>query len=104
YQLGHFAEATSLFRQYLDTYPGGRYTDAAHYALGWSFFRQGRYNEASAQFAIFVRDYRDSDESIPYRTDALLRLADSYYALKRYPEAIDFYQRIGEAGGDYALY
>src|SRR5690606_8711796 len=24
--------------------------------------------------------------------------------LKRYPEAIDFYQRIGEAGGDYALY
>ncbi len=104
YQLGQFSAATTLFREYLDVYPGGRYTDAAHYALGWSFFRQGRYREATAQFAIFVRDYRDSDESIPYRTDALLRLADSYYALKNYPQAIDFYQRIGDAGGDYALY
>ena len=79
--------------------------DAAHYALGWTHFKQGNYEAAISEFRQFLSQYRNVDEFVPYRNDALLRLADSYYALKRYPEAVQTYSRIGgEDGNDYALY
>lgn len=106
YQLEHFDEATRLFTRYLRTYPGGRHVDGAHYALGWTHFKQGQYSQAATEFNAFLESYRSSGgtEFVPYRTDALLRLADSYYALKRYPEAIRTYRQVTEQAGDYALY
>ena len=104
-QMGDYLRAAQLFQQYLRGYSGGKQADAAHYALGWTHFRQGSYEAAISEFQQFLRQYRDVNEFVPYRTDALLRLADSYYALKRYPEAIQTYSRIGgEDGDDYALY
>ncbi len=104
-QLGDLLRASQLFRQYLRGYSGGKQADAAHYALGWTHFKQGNFEAAINEFKQFLSQYRGVDEFVPYRNDALLRLADSYFALKRYPEAIQTYSRIGgEDGDDYALY
>ena len=104
YQLNNQERATRIFQQYLREFPGGRQVDAAYYALGWTFFRQRRYNDAITQFQHFLDEYRVPNDYVPYRTDALLRTADSYYAMKRYPEAIRIYSRVADEGGDYALY
>ncbi len=104
YQTNQYDRATRLFQQYLKDYPGGGNVDAAHYALGWTYFRRGDYGAAVGAFNTFLKDYRDDAGFVPYRTDAELRLADSYYALKRYPEAIRTYQRLADDGEDYALY
>lgn len=104
FQLGHLTRAGELFRQYQREVRGGRHIEASHYALGWVYFRQGRYDEAATSFRQFLDAYRDAGSEIPYHTDALLRLADSYYALKRYPEAIRMYREAAEQAGDYALY
>lgn len=104
YQQDDLGEAQTLFARYLSERPNGQYVDAAHYALGWTHFRRGDYRTAVLHFTTFLNAYRERSEDIPYRTDALLRLADSYYALKRYDDAIRTYQRVAEAGGDYALF
>ena len=103
YQLDQYDRATGLFRLYLRDYDDGPHVNAAHYALGWTYFKQRRYNEAIREFEIFVSRHRE-DAGVPYLTDARLRLADSYYALKRYNDAIRYYQRAADAGEDYALY
>lgn len=104
YQHGQLSEAEAGFERYLRDYPTGRYVEAAHYALAWVYFRQNRYQEAISSFRTFLDDYRGADDDVPYRSDAMLRLADSYYALKQYPQAIDAYQQVGLSGGDYAQY
>lgn len=104
FQLDRFPRAETLFERYLNTYPGAQHVEAATYALGWTYFRQGRYSEAIPQFTRFLQDYREESEAVPYRTDARLRLADSYFALKRYPEAVRVYGQLASDGDDYALY
>jgi TolA-binding protein len=105
HQLGDLNRAASLFRQYLRQNTSGKHVDATHYALGWTYFKQGNYQDAITEFRTFLREYREADGFVPYRTDAQLRLADSYYALKRYPEAIQAYQQVGgEDSDDYALF
>lgn len=104
YQQGDLAAAEEGFQQYLRETPTGRYVEAAHYALAWVYFRQNRYQQAISEFRTFLNDYRGTDDAVPYRSDAMLRLADSYYALKQYPRAIEAYQQVGLSGGDYAQY
>lgn len=105
YQLGRLDRAETLFRDYLRQFPNGALVEAAYYALGWIHFRQQRYEEAIQAFQQFLRAYRRTTEAIPYQLDAMLRLADSYYALKHYPEAIRYYRQAASEGeSDYALY
>ncbi|MEQ9103688.1 MAG: tetratricopeptide repeat protein [Rhodothermales bacterium] len=104
FQVDNFRRAETLFERYLNSYPGGRHVDAAHYALGWTYFRQGRYTEAIPEFQRFLNAYQETSETVPYRSDARLRLADSYFALKRYAEAVRVYGQMAADGDDYALY
>lgn len=104
FQIDNFGRAETLFERYLNSFPGDRHVDAAHYALGWTYFRQGRYAAAIPEFQRFLDAYRESAETVPYRSDARLRLADSYFALKRYPEAVRVYGQLAADGDDYALY
>ncbi|NBC17005.1 MAG: tetratricopeptide repeat protein, partial [Bacteroidetes bacterium] len=104
YQDGRLDAAEDGFEAYLEDHPTGRYVEAAHYALAWVYFRQNRYQEAISAFRTFLDDYRGADDAVPYRSDAMLRLADSHYALKQYPQAIEAYQQVGLSGGDYAQY
>jgi TolA-binding protein len=104
YQTGNLARAQSLFQQYLDEYPDGQHVGAARYALGWTAFKQQQYQNAARWFERFLSGTDQGSGDIPYRQDALLRLGDSYYALKRYPAAIRTYRRVEGSAADYALY
>lgn len=104
FQLANYGRAQELFTRYLRDFPRGTKVEAAHYALGWTYFKQNRYAQASQSFEQFLRLAREDQGSLPYRTDARLRLADSYYALRRYGEARRLYGEVAETGADYALY
>jgi len=104
YQSGAYARATSLFTQYLREFPDHRQVTAAHYALGWSYFRDRRYAGASLEFQQFLSQYHGDPGLELYARDARLRLADSYYAMKQYGEAVRAYGRVEGAERDYALF
>ncbi len=106
YQLDNLGRAEELFRQYIEEVPDGKHEAAAWYALGWTHFRRSQYERAADAFQTFLDRRRVSDEEgfVSYRNDALLRLADSYYALKQYANAIRTYRLVGDQGGDYAQY
>ena len=104
YQRSNFTRARQLFQRYLDEAPDGDHADGARYALAWTHFKQNRYGPAARLFRQFLDTYEAGSSSIPYRQDARLRLADAYYALKQYEDAIAVYRRVGGSGADYALY
>lgn len=104
YQTGNLGRAQSLFQQYLNEYPNGTHGAAARYALGWTAFKRQQYQNAARWFERFLAGTDQGSGDIPYRQDALLRLGDSYYALKRYPAAIRTYRRVEGDAADYALY
>ena len=104
YRQSNYARAQSLFRQYLEQNPEGTKAAGARYALAWTYFKQNQYEAAARQFQQFLDTYEGTDTDIPYEQDARLRLADSYYALKRYEDAVEAYRRVGGKGTDYALF
>lgn len=104
FQSGRLDRARQLLLRYTDRYPDGRHAAAAQYALGWTYFKQQRYEPAARAFQRFLQDYRGADAGIPYRQDARLRLADCYYAMKRYDDAVETYRRVDGEGADYALF
>lgn len=104
FQLGNLSRAQALFRDYLDTYPNGAHASGARYALGWTQFKQQQYQAAARNFERFLDTREAADGEVPYRQDALLRLADSYYAMKQYTAAVRTYRRVEGPGADYALY
>jgi len=104
FQRGDYAAAERLFTDYIADFPAGQHAEAAQYALGWTYFRQGQYAAAVPRFEQFLDSFRDETGTIPYRSDARLRLADSYFALKEYPAAVRVYGGMAAAGDDYALY
>jgi len=104
FQLENFGRAQTLFRRYLDEHPEGDHVAGAQYALAWTHFKQRRYQAAARLFRAFLDGDGAGTSSIPYRQDARLRLADSYYALNRYEDAVEVYRRIEGDGSDYALY
>jgi len=104
FQLEDFDQARNLFERYLRDFPGADQIDAAHYALGWTYFRQGRYADAIPRFESFLEAHRGIGDTVPYRSDARLRLADSHFALKQYPQAVRVYGQLAAEGDDYALF
>jgi len=104
YQMENWNEARTLFQRYLDTYPDAAQQAGARYAVGWTAFKQGDYEAAVQHFRQFLNTYDGQDTDIPYRQDARLRLADSYFALKQYDRAVEAYRRVEGDGSDYATY
>jgi TolA-binding protein len=104
FQSGAYARATSLFTQFLREYQAHRHVTAAHYALGWSYFRDRQYAGASLEFQRFLSQYQGDPGLELYARDARLRLADSFYAMKQYGEAVRAYRRVVGDERDYALF
>jgi TolA-binding protein len=104
FQQGEYTRARALFARYLEEYPDGDKASGARYALAWTYFKQNQYAAAARNFRQFLDTYPGGDKDIPYEQDARLRLADAYYALKRYEDAVNVYRRVGGEGTDYALY
>lgn len=109
FQARDYARADELLARLLRDYPGHRQSDAARYVLAWTHFKRRDFAASAAAFERFLSAYTRSAESVPYYADALLRLGDSYYALRRFDEAIAVYNRVAAAtpdrqGYDYALF
>jgi TolA-binding protein len=66
----------------------------ALYGKAYAYFNAGRYDQASALFADFIKKY-PSDKNIQ---DARLRLADSYYGNKNYAAASGIYRDLFSSG------
>lgn len=104
YEQGNFNRARSLFRRYLNEHPDGEHANAARYGLAWTHFKQSQYQSSAQLFRQFLNNYEGLDSEIPYRQDARMRLADSYFALKQYEDAVEIYRQVDGEGRDYALY
>ena len=105
FQVGSLGQAQDLFQQYLERRPQGSRAAAARYSLAWTHFKQENYRAAARAFEAFLQRSGQIASDVPYEQDARLRLADSYYALKRYDEAVSAYrQATSGPGADYALF
>jgi TolA-binding protein len=109
FQAREYGRAEDLLGRHLRDYPDHRQADAARYVLAWTHFKRRDYASAASAFERFLSAYTRSAESVPYYADALLRLGDAYYALRRFDEAIAVYNRVATAtpdrqGFDYALF
>lgn len=107
YHMQQYGTAAKLFRNYLNQFPNGKFNGAARYSIGWADFERGDYEAAIDPFKAFLKNYKPPPVALfPYDEDTRLRIGDSYYALKQYDQAIQYYQQAvnSKEGGDYALY
>jgi len=78
----------------------------AHYGLGYAYFNTEQYEKAEQQFKLYTDKLRGSNQKENYE-DALMRLGDSYYVQKKFPDALSVFNRaIGENSSlsDYAYF
>jgi TolA-binding protein len=106
YELRKFGEAVKNFEKFL-AMPEAKKTEVynfANYALGYAAFEDEKYTKAADYFERYLQG---SDKDTKTLTDATLRLADSYFVNKNYPEALANYNKIinkKQTGEDYALF
>ncbi|MDB5133025.1 MAG: tol-pal system protein YbgF, partial [Mucilaginibacter sp.] len=106
YEVRKYSESVETFKKFLDLPDAGE-TDVynyANYALAYAAFGGEEYKTAANYFQKFLRgDEKDANTV----NDAISRLADSYFVLKNYATALEYYNRIIERrsqGEDYALF
>ncbi|MBF9238958.1 tetratricopeptide repeat protein [Hymenobacter sp. BT683] len=78
----------------------------ARYGLGYAYYNTKQYERARPQFQAFLND-KSAKPDDPNYYDATLRLADTYYVAKSYPQALDLYDKVIKANAadkDYAYY
>ena len=100
FQAGDYGQADDLFQRFLNEFPDHRQAIAARYVVAWGHFKRRDYSASANAFERFLSAYTRSAESVPYFADALLRLGDSYYALRRFDNAISVYSRVASATSD----
>ena len=83
-------EATSVHQQAL-------------YGLAYAYFNTGEYKQALPRFRQYV-DRAASNKLAAWLSDALVRVADCYYATKDYQQALQLYDRAMVAHPAHALY
>jgi TolA-binding protein len=93
YEVRKYGESVQTFENFLDM-PEAKETDVANYAnyaLAYAAFGGDQYKKAAVYFEKFL----DGDEKDPNTiNDAQTRLGDSYFVLKSYGKAMDYYDRI----------
>jgi TolA-binding protein len=106
FEVRKYKESVETFERFLEL-PGASETDVynyANYALAYAAFSDEQYKKA----AVYFQKFLDGDEKDANTiNDATTRLGDSYFVLKQYGKALDYYNRIIEKhnrGEDYALF
>ncbi|PKD43827.1 tetratricopeptide repeat protein [Rhodohalobacter barkolensis] len=107
YQIRNYGPAASQYAQFIERYPDHELVGAAKYALGWSYFMMGDFENATAPLIDFLENYDPPSIALfPFDTDTQLRIGDAFYAQGEYQDALRYYNMaIGaEPGGDYAMF
>jgi TolA-binding protein len=107
YRLERYPEAFEQYNQFLLT-PGAYLLDEynnTYYNMGYCSFKQKQFSQAISWF----RKYADKGNEVNLlkRSDAFIRIADSYYMDSRYSDAIEYYNQaivIDTFDVDYALF
>jgi len=106
YHQKKFADSKVKYQQFLQNSQArniGLY-DQALYNLAYCSFNQKQYSSAIKHFSSFLNSNSSRNNLI---TDAKLRLADSYFIIKQYDNAMLWYKKVianGNQDIDYALY
>ena len=107
YQFRNYGPASSQFARFIRENPEHELVGAAKYALGWSYFMMGEFDNAVEPLVDFLENYDPPPIALyPFETDTQLRIGDAFYAQGKYREALEYYNKaIGaEPGGDYAMF
>jgi len=78
----------------------------SQYGLGYAHFNTSQYRQSLDNFRVYVGDI-NNPPSRKFYADAVLRLADSYYALKQYDQSLRYYGEVANKSRqdpDYAFY
>jgi tetratricopeptide (TPR) repeat protein len=91
--LQQYEQAILAYQRVLD---GASPTDSLHqqatYGLGYAYFNTADYAQALPQFAQYISRQHDQAPA-QWLQDALLRLADCYYATKQYQQSLRSYEQ-----------
>ena len=106
YEVRKYGESVQNFERFLDM-DEARETPVynyANYALAYAAFGDEQYKKAAHYFEKFLQGGEKDRNTI---NDAVTRLGDSYFVLKNYSQARNYYDRIiaqHNKGEDYALF
>jgi TolA-binding protein len=106
YEVRKYGESVETFEKFLSM-PEADETNVANYAnyaLAYAAFGDEKYRKAATYFEKFLNGEEKDQNSI---NDAITRIGDSYFVLKNYGKALEYYNRIIEqksSGQDYALF
>ncbi|MGI4728869.1 MAG: tetratricopeptide repeat protein, partial [Janthinobacterium lividum] len=106
YEVRKYGESVETFEKFEDM-PAAKQTSVynyANYALGYAAFGDEKYQKAANNFERFISGGERDKNTV---NDATLRLGDSYFVLKNYGKANEYYNRIlsqHAKGEDYALF
>lgn len=64
----------------------------SRYGIGYAYYNTGEYEKALLHFRVYVDKVENASNKMFYN-DALLRLADTYYAGKNYSSALNYYDQ-----------
>ncbi len=107
YRLQDTEKALGAFKKFLFS-PGAislpEY-ETAHYDIGYLYFNEKKYNEASSWFRKYLVFGKKTKPELV--TDAYCRLGDCAFVTRDYKQAVDYYTiayQAGKVNADYALY
>lgn len=106
YEVRKYTESVENFEKFLD-FPEADQTNVynyANYALAYAAFYGEQYKKAATYFQKFLQGNETDPNTV---NDAVTRLGDSYFVMKNYGKAMEYYNRIIEkhsSGEDYALF
>jgi len=108
YEVRKYGEAVQNFSRFLRM-PGARDTEVysyANYALAYAAFRNDSFNTSANYFERFLSTGGNAIEP-NVRNDAIARLGDSYFSMRNYSRALQYYDRLinsKASSQDYALF
>lgn len=107
YRLKDYQNALKNYNKFLTTH-GAFESDLfaiAHYNIAYCYLKQNNYGEAQLWFRKYVENEKNKELAQVF--DAYTRIGDSFFVLRRYEDAIDFYSKAivaKKASPDYALF
>ena len=108
YEVRKYGEAVQNFSRFMRL-PAARNTDVysyANYALAYAAFRNNSFNTSANYFERFLSTGGNTIEP-NVRNDAIARLGDSYFSMRNYGRAMQYYDRLINSKAqsqDYALF